>query len=47
MANKLAKSSSSPIALEETRYPYLDQNLIEFISRYRPISCFAPVRDDR
>ncbi|HWY54133.1 MAG TPA: asparagine synthase-related protein [Terriglobales bacterium] len=31
MANKLAKWESSVLALEEARYPYLDQNLIEFI----------------
>ncbi len=31
MANKLAKWKSSRLALEESRYPYLDQNLIEFI----------------
>ena len=31
MANKLAKSTPPPVALEEARYPYLDQNLIEFI----------------
>ncbi len=31
MANKLAKWSSPAPALEESRYPYLDQNLIEFI----------------
>jgi asparagine synthase (glutamine-hydrolysing) len=31
MANKLAKWKSSAMALEESRYPYLDQNLIEFI----------------
>jgi asparagine synthase (glutamine-hydrolysing) len=31
MANKLSKWKSSALALEESRYPYLDQNLIEFI----------------
>lgn len=31
MANKLAKWKSVALALEESRYPYLDQNLIEFI----------------
>ncbi len=31
MASKLAKRRSSALALEEIRYPYLDQNLIEFI----------------
>jgi asparagine synthase (glutamine-hydrolysing) len=31
MANKMAKSTLPELALEETRYPYLDQNLIEFI----------------
>jgi len=31
MANKLAKCSTPVLALEESRYPYLDQNLIEFI----------------
>ena len=31
MANKLAKFTPPPAALEEARYPYLDQNLIEFI----------------
>ncbi len=31
MANKLAKLESSTVQLEENRYPFLDQNLIEFI----------------
>jgi asparagine synthase (glutamine-hydrolysing) len=31
MANKLAKWKSAAPTLEETRYPYLDQSLIEFI----------------
>ncbi|MCU1224335.1 MAG: hypothetical protein JWQ42_2428 [Edaphobacter sp.] len=31
MGNKLAKMSCSKLAIEEIRYPYLDQNLIEFI----------------
>src|SRR6266404_6307963 len=31
MGNKTAKLKSSVLALEEARYPYLDQNLIEFI----------------
>jgi asparagine synthase (glutamine-hydrolysing) len=31
MANRLAKHSKSRLAAEEYRYPYLDQNLIEFI----------------
>jgi len=31
MASKLAKFTPSVSAIEETRYPYLDQNLIEFI----------------
>jgi asparagine synthase (glutamine-hydrolysing) len=31
MANKLAKGSPPPLALEELRYPYLDQNLVEFV----------------
>ncbi len=31
MASKLAKYTPPVSALEETRYPYLDQNLIEFI----------------
>ena len=31
MANKLAKYTPPVSALEEARYPYLDQNLIEFI----------------
>ena len=31
MARKLAKCMPPVSALEETRYPYLDQNLIEFI----------------
>ena len=31
LANKLAKFTPPRQALEETRYPYLDQNLIEFI----------------
>ncbi len=31
MASKLSKWKSSPLAMEESRYPYLDQNLIEFI----------------
>jgi asparagine synthase (glutamine-hydrolysing) len=31
MANKLAKFRTPVLALEEIRYPYLDQNLIEFI----------------
>jgi len=31
MANKLAKWNSPVLALEESRYPYLDQDLIEFI----------------
>ncbi len=31
MANKLAKVSPSVLALEETRYPYFDRDLIEFI----------------
>jgi asparagine synthase (glutamine-hydrolysing) len=31
MANKLAKFTPSVSALEEARYPYLDQDLIEFI----------------
>ena len=31
MASKLAKYTPSASALEEARYPYLDQNLIEFI----------------
>ena len=31
MASKLAKYAPPPSVLEETRYPYLDQNLIEFI----------------
>jgi asparagine synthase (glutamine-hydrolysing) len=31
MANKLSKWKSPAMALEESRYPYLDQNLIEFI----------------
>jgi len=31
MACKLAKFTPPTAALEETRYPYLDQNLIEFI----------------
>jgi asparagine synthase (glutamine-hydrolysing) len=31
MANKLAKLKSPMLALEEGRYPYLDQSLIEFI----------------
>lgn len=32
MGNKLAKSNATKMALEEIRYPYLDQNLIEFIA---------------
>jgi asparagine synthase (glutamine-hydrolysing) len=31
MQNKMAKCGSSPTALEELRYPYLDQRLLEFI----------------
>ena len=31
MANKLAKCTPRKLALEEARFPYLDQNLIEFI----------------
>lgn len=31
MANKLAKMPSSDLQLEEVRYPYLDQDLIEFM----------------
>lgn len=31
MANNLAKHTASPQAVEETRYPFLDQVLIEFI----------------
>jgi len=31
MANKLAKFMPPELATEETRYPYLDQNLIEFV----------------
>jgi len=31
MASKLAKYTPPVLALEETRYPFLDQNLIEFI----------------
>jgi asparagine synthase (glutamine-hydrolysing) len=31
MANNLAKLTPSPQALEEARYPFLDQTLIEFI----------------
>ena len=31
MANKIAKFTPPVSALEEARYPYLDQNLIEFI----------------
>ena len=31
MANNLAKVAQSPETLEETRYPFLDQDLIEFI----------------
>ena len=31
MANKLAKSRPPVLTLEEMRYPYLDQNLIDFI----------------
>ena len=31
MASKLAKRRSSTLALEENRYPFLDQNLIDFI----------------
>ena len=31
MANKLAKWKSSSMALEESRYPFLDQGLLEFI----------------
>lgn len=31
MASKLSKWKSPPLAPEESRYPYLDQNLIEFI----------------
>jgi asparagine synthase (glutamine-hydrolysing) len=31
MANKLAKWTPSPLQPEETRYPYLDQSLLEFI----------------
>jgi asparagine synthase (glutamine-hydrolysing) len=31
MANNLAKLAAPPHALEETRYPFLDQTLIEFI----------------
>lgn len=31
MANKLAKWRSSPHAPEESRYPYLDQDVIEFV----------------
>lgn len=31
MANKLAKFAPPAMAIEEARYPYLDQNLIEFI----------------
>jgi asparagine synthase (glutamine-hydrolysing) len=31
MANNLAKFAPSPQALEETRYPFLDQTLIEFM----------------
>lgn len=31
MANKLAKWTPPVLALEENRYPYVDQNLIEFI----------------
>src|SRR6267378_358623 len=31
MANKLAKSKLRVVTLEEDRFPYLDQNLIEFI----------------
>ncbi len=30
MANKMAKRTASQAGLEETRYPYLDQNLLEF-----------------
>ena len=31
MGNKLAKFTPSVLALEETRYPYLDQTLVEFL----------------
>jgi asparagine synthase (glutamine-hydrolysing) len=31
MANKLAKRRSAALAPEETRYPFLDQNLVEFV----------------
>lgn len=31
MSNKLAKSMPATLAFEETRYPYLDRNLIEFM----------------
>jgi asparagine synthase (glutamine-hydrolysing) len=31
MANKLSKRTSSALALEEGRYPYLDQNLVEYL----------------
>ena len=40
MACKLAKHTPPMSALEEGRYPYLDQNLIEFVNcPYRPVSC--------
>src|SRR5260370_41151459 len=31
MANTMAKSTPSALAVEETRFPFLDQSLIEFI----------------
>ena len=44
MANKLAKLTPPVLALEETRYPYLDQNLIEFSSPYPLSSCCAQAK---
>jgi asparagine synthase (glutamine-hydrolysing) len=42
MANMLAKRTPNPLALQETRYPFLDQNLLEFVTSIPRIQLIRP-----
>jgi len=42
LARKLAKQASPKLALEEVRYPYLDQTLVEFVLRLPPGQLLRP-----
>ncbi len=42
MANKLAKTTAQRLAPEEVRYPYLDQNLIQFLLSIPAIQLLRP-----